>query len=90
MRQASTKYLQKYGRLENLMKYFFHYAMLSINKIQQRNGENGCILHFTKKEDLRITKHYEGITLNVTATLVYNTLLPNRIKQEIKEILKKN
>ena len=30
----STEYLQKYGRQENLMTYFFNYATLRISKTQ--------------------------------------------------------
>ena len=36
--KASTKYLLKYGRQEDLTTYLFDYAMLTINKIQKRNG----------------------------------------------------
>ena len=50
----------------------------------------GCILHFTKKGDLRLAKNYRGITLTSIATKIYNALLRNRIEPKINNILRKN
>ena len=49
----------------------------------------GCILHFSKKGDLRIAKNYRDITLTSIAAKIYNVLLLNRIKPEIEKIFKK-
>ena len=49
----------------------------------------GCIIHFPKRGDLAITKNYRGTTLTSIAAEVYNDLLVNRIKPEIKKILRK-
>ena len=40
--QISTKYLQRFGRNENLTTYFSEYAILSIIKIQLRNGRKAA------------------------------------------------
>ena len=48
------------------------------------------LLPFLKKGDLRIIKNYRGITLTVKAAKVYDALVPNCIKPEIKKILQKN
>ena len=45
----------------------------------------GCILPFPKKDDLRIAKNYQGITLTSIAAL-----LLNHFKPKIEKILRKN
>ena len=50
----------------------------------------GCILLFSKKVDLRITKNYRSITLTFIATKIYNALLCNRIELKIEKIFRKN
>ena len=86
---ALTKYFLKYERQGNLMTYFVNYAMLSIDKTTEK-WTKGCILPFPKKDDLRITKNYRGITLNSIVAKVYNALLLNYIQSEIKKILWKH
>ena len=54
------------------------------------NWTNGCILPFTKKRDLSITKNYRGITLTVIAANIYILMLLNRIRPESDPILRKN
>ena len=49
-----------------------------------------CILPFPKKGNLRITKSYRSITQTTIAAKVYNTVLLNCIKPEIKKILRKD
>ena len=39
---TSTKYLLKYGRQENLMTYFFDYAILAINKTYKRKKQKAA------------------------------------------------
>ena len=85
---SRRKYLLKYTRHGNLMIYLFIYAMLSINKIEKR--KKVCILPFLKKDNLRITKNYSGITPTVITAKVYNALLLNCTKPEIEKILRKN
>ena len=50
----------------------------------------GCILPFSKKSDIGITKNYWGITLTSIADKIYNALLLNYIEPEIEKILWKN
>ena len=45
----------------------------------------GCILPYPKKFDLGITKNYRDITLTFITAKVYNALLLNHIKLEIKK-----
>ena len=52
------KYLKKYGRQGNLKTHFFDYAMLSINKMQKRNGQKTASSPSPRKvslKSLRIT-----------------------------------
>ena len=50
----------------------------------------GCILPFSKKDDLGIAKNYWGITLTSIGAKIYNDLLHNCIEPKIEKILKKN
>ena len=50
----------------------------------------GCILPFSKKEDLGFAKKYRGITHTSIAAKIYNDLLRNHIEPKIENILKKN
>ena len=81
------EYLLKYGRLENLTIYFFDYAMPFINKAIEKCTK-GCILFFSKKGNIRITKNYRGI-IAMTAK-VYNVLLLNHVWHELKKTFRKN
>ena len=85
-----TKYLQKYKRHENLMMCFFGYAMLSIEKIQKRNGVKAASSISPRKVTLKITMNYRGITLTTVDAKVYKSMLLNRIKPEIEKIPSKN
>ena len=49
----------------------------------------GNILPVSKKGDLGITKNNSGITLTAIAVKVYNAMLLNSIRPEIKKILEK-
>ena len=49
-----------------------------------------CILHFSKKDDLRNTKNYRGIILTAIVTKIHNVLLLNHIQPKVKKILQKN
>ena len=86
--QVLMKYSQKYGRQENLMISFFDFAMLYINKIEKWIKD--CIFSFSKKDDLRITKNYRGLTSTFTAAKVYNALLLKHMKLESEKTLRKN
>ena len=50
----------------------------------------GCIIPFTKKSDLEITKNKLGITVKSKAAKIYYALLLNRIEPEIEKIIRKN
>ena len=50
----------------------------------------GCILPFSKKNDLGLAKNYRGITLTSIAAKIYNALLRNRIEPKIDSIHRKN
>ena len=50
----------------------------------------GCILSFPEKSDIIIAKNYWGITFTSILAKIYNALLLNHIKPEIKKILRKN
>ena len=50
----------------------------------------GCIFLFPKKDNLRITKNYQGITFTSITTKIYYALLLNCIEPEIEKILRKN
>ena len=80
------KYLQKYGRLGNLMTY--------CNPIYFKNtterSTKCCMLPFPKKGDLGIAKNYQGITLTSIMAQICSALLLNLIKPEIKKIPWKN
>ena len=86
--QASTIYLLKYGKQENLKIYFFDYTMLCINKTQQRNVRKAS--SSPKKGNFGITKRYGSMSLNVIPANVYNTLLLSRIRPEVEKILGEN
>ena len=49
----------------------------------------GCILPFSKKEDLGLAKNCRGITLTSITVKIYNALLRNRIELKIVNILRK-
>ena len=49
-----------------------------------------CILSFTMKSDIGITKNYRGMTLTSIASKVYNALFLNCIKFQNEKILMKN
>ena len=49
-----------------------------------------CILPFPNKGDFRNAKNYRGMTLTSIVTKVYNAVLLNHIKSDIKKILIKN
>ena len=72
------------------MTYFFDYAMLSINKTQFRTRQKAVSSPSPQKGNLRITKNYRGIILMAIAAKIYNALLFNHIKPEIKKIFRKN
>ena len=46
------------------------------------------ILPFSKTSGFEITKYYKGITLIAMAAKVYNSLLLNHMKHEVKKILR--
>ena len=50
----------------------------------------GCILPFSDKGDLGITKNYLGITLKSIAAKIDNALQRNCIEHKIEKILRKN
>ena len=50
--EASTKYLQKYGRQGNLITYFFNFATSYMNKMQSRNGQNDASCPSVRKVTL--------------------------------------
>ena len=52
--------------------------------------DESCIFLSPKKDNLRITKIYRGITLTTIAAKVYNDLLLNPIQPETEKILWKN
>ncbi len=64
------------------------------NVVNEKNSiekwTKGFILPFSKKGDLRIAKNYRCIDQNAIATKVYNALLLNHTKPEIKKSLWKN
>ena len=45
--------------------------------------------HFNK-DNLRISKNYRGITFTATAAKIYNTLLLDHIRTEVKKIRSRN
>ena len=80
------KYLQKYGREENLMTYYFNNAILSMNKIQIRNGQKAA-----SYPSLRKATPESWRTTDITLTAkVYHVMLLNYIQPEVKKILYKN
>lgn len=50
----------------------------------------GCRLSSSKKGDLGLAKNYRVITLNAIAAKIYNSILYNRIQQEVEKVLRKN
>ena len=50
----------------------------------------GCILSFSKKGDLGITKNYRSINLAFIIAQVNNALVCNCIEPEIEKVLRKN
>ena len=71
--QALMKYLQKYGRQ----------GTLSINKIRLRNGQKCASSPFSRM----VTMQSLRTMVTSIAAKVYNALLLNQIKPEIKKIL---
>ena len=82
------KYLQKYGRQENLMTYCPNTAIYNQKTIER--WTKGSIFPFPKKGDLRIAKNYRSIFLSSVVAKVYNAFLQKYIQPEIEKILRKN
>ena len=64
------------------------YTINNQNKIDR--WTKGHIFAFPMKNDLRIAKNYQAITLTSIVAKIYNALLLNHIKPEIEKILRKN
>ena len=86
--KASSK-SSLYGRQENFMTYYFDFITLYINRIQRRDGKKDCFPLYPKKDDLGIIMNSWGIPFTSAAAKVYNALHCNRIKAEIKKVLRK-
>ena len=86
--QASTKYMLKYGRQENLMTYFFGLS----NPVRKQNSEEKSTKDCTlpQKGNLRICNYCRRITYTARVVKVYNTTLLNRIQLKIQKFLRKN
>ena len=78
------KYPLKYGRPDNLTTYCRH------NQNPIDRWMKGCILPFSKRGDLGLTKNYRGITLTYIVAKIYNALLRNCIEPKIDNILRKD
>ena len=80
--QASTKYLQKFGRQENLTTYFFDFTTPTIKNTIEKwtNAALPSSLQKMTSESLILT--------DIVAT-VYNALLLNRIRPQFEKILMK-
>ena len=67
---------------------------LLCNEVYKQNKAEketkGCILPFTKKSDLGITKNDRSITLTAIAAKVYNALLINCKQPKVAKITGKN
>ena len=59
-------------------------------QITKEKWIKGCILPFSRKGDLGITKNYRGTILTDIAGKVYNVLLLNHIKSEIEKTQEKS
>ncbi|XP_029633761.1 uncharacterized protein LOC115209477 [Octopus sinensis] len=49
-----------------------------------------CILLFPKKGDIGVSKTYRGIILTAKSAKVYNAMLLNPIRSEIKNVMREN
>ena len=77
----------KTGEFSDLLLYYCN-EVYNGNVIQ--SWTEGCILPFSKKDDLGQTSNYRGITLTSIAAKIYNALLLNRIQLEMEKILRRN
>ena len=86
---ASMKYSQKYRRQGNLMIYYFNFCNAAYKQNTSEWWTKGCILFFSQKINLGVTKNYRSTTLTSITAKVYNALLLNCIKPEVEIIFRK-